>query len=158
MSHQTVRLTVNGAPCEARVPTTRTLLDLLRRDLQLTGSKEGCLIGICGACTVLVDGRPIAACLGLAVQYDGAEVSTIEGLAGDDELDVVQQAFVERSAFQCGYCTAGMIMSVKALLAEQPDADDEQIREYLLGNFCRCGNYVEILEAVRAAQTRARPG
>lgn len=158
MSRQTVRLAVNGAPCEVLVPATRTLLELLRRDLKLTGSKEGCLIGICGACTVLVDGRPIAACLAFAVQYDGAEVLTVEGLAREDELDVVQQAFVERSAFQCGYCTAGMIMSVKALLDEQPDADDEQIKEYLLGNFCRCGNYVEILEAVRAAQARSRPG
>ena len=105
-----------------------------------------------------MNGRPIASCLGLALQYDGADVLTIEGLAREDELDVVQQAFVDRSAFQCGYCTAGMIMSVNALLAEQPDADDEQIREYLLGNFCRCGNYVEILEAVRAVQARRRPG
>ena len=145
-------LRVNGQAAEVLVAPNRTLLDVLRTELKLTGSKEGCLIGICGACTVLADGRPIASCLALAAQYEDAEILTIEGLARGDELDPVQQAFVDHSAFQCGYCTAGFIMAVKGLLAINPAADDEEIREYLLGNFCRCGNYVEIMQAVRAAQ------
>ena len=155
MSRQTVRLTVNGAPAEMLVPATRTLLELLRRDLKLTGSKEGCLIGICGACTVLVDGRPIASCLGLVLQYDGADVLTIEGLAREDELDVVQQAFVERSAFQCGYCTAGMIMSAVGLLNRQSTPGDDDIKRAMDGNVCRCGTYGRIIAAVKRAATTA---
>lgn len=151
-------LTINGEPREVLVPPHRTLLEVLRDDLKLKGTKEGCAIGVCGACTVLADGKPIAACLALAVQYEGRSIQTVEGLAQGEALHPVQQAFADGFAFQCGFCTAGFIMATAALLAEQPEADEEQIKDYLLGNFCRCGNYVEILRAVRAAQAALRGG
>jgi aerobic-type carbon monoxide dehydrogenase small subunit (CoxS/CutS family) len=123
------------------------LLDLLRDELGLRSVREGCAVGACGACTVLLDGRPVSSCLVYAARCEGARVETVE--AGGDELDPVQAAFVECGALQCGYCTPGFVLSVRGLLAENPQPSDDEIRDYLAGNLCRCGAYLEILEAVR---------
>ena len=128
------------------------LLDLLRDDLRLSSVREGCSVGACGACTVLLDGRPVSSCLVYAGRCQDAHIETVEGL-GDGELDPVQAAFVECGALQCGYCTPGFVLSVRALLAENPSPTDDEVREYLAGNLCRCGAYLEILEAVRRATT-----
>jgi xanthine dehydrogenase YagT iron-sulfur-binding subunit len=145
-----LELTVNGEPLHLRVDTRTTLLDLLREQLDLIGSKKGCDHGQCGACTVLLDGRRVNACLILAVTLDGARVTTIEGLAGPDgELHPVQQAFLEHDAYQCGYCTPGQILSAVGMLAEGPPRDDDDIRERMSGNLCRCGAYVNIVAALR---------
>jgi xanthine dehydrogenase YagT iron-sulfur-binding subunit len=150
----TVRLTVNGEPRTLALDDPRvTLLDLLRERLQLTGTKKGCDRGQCGACTVLVDGRRINACLQLAASLDGATVQTIEGVANGDTLHPVQAAFIEHDALQCGFCTPGQIMSTIGLINEgQAGADPERIREGLSGNLCRCSAYVGIVEAVMDAQ------
>ena len=150
-----LRLTVNGTAREVLLEDPRvTLLDLLRERLHLTGSKKGCDRGQCGACTVLVDGRRINACLALAVSLDGASVTTIEGLADGDRLHPVQEAFIAHDGFQCGFCTPGQIMSAVGLIAEgQAGTDPERIREGMSGNLCRCGAYAGIGEAVLAAQT-----
>ena len=129
----------------------RRLLDILREDLHLTGTKEGCAEGECGACTVIIDGRAMHACLTLAVELEGRHVLTIEGLAENGELDVLQRCFVEELAIQCGYCTPGMIMSARALLMANPHPDELAIREALSGNICRCSGYVQIVRAVRRA-------
>ena len=149
-----LRLTVNGTAREILLEDPRvTLLDLLRERLHLTGSKKGCDRGQCGACTVLVDGRRINACLALAVSLDGASVVTIEGLAEGDALHPVQEAFIAHDGFQCGFCTPGQIMSAVGLIAEgQAGTDPERIREGMSGNLCRCGAYAGIAEAVLAAQ------
>jgi xanthine dehydrogenase YagT iron-sulfur-binding subunit len=149
-------LTINGARRDIEIDDARvTLLDLLRERLSLTGTKKGCDRGQCGACTVLVDGRRINACLALAVSLDGAEVETIEGLADGDVLHPVQAAFIEHDGFQCGFCTPGQIMSAVGLLREGDAGDDlERIREGMSGNLCRCAAYVGITEAVRAAGQR----
>lgn len=128
---------------------TRTLLSVLRDDLDLVGAKESCGIGMCGACTVLVNGKPMSSCLTLAAQIAGKEIVTIEGLARDGKLHPVQQAFINQGAFQCAYCTSGFILSTVALLDENPAPTDDEIREYLAGNLCRCGSYQNILQAVR---------
>ena len=141
-------LIVNGIEHEID-PGIRTLLDVLREDLGLVGAKEGCGIGMCGACTVLVDGRAISSCLMLAAQAVGKEIITIEGIAPQGELHPVQQAYIEHSGFQCAYCTPGFVLSTVALLAENPAPTDNEIREYLAGNLCRCGSYQNILESVR---------
>jgi xanthine dehydrogenase YagT iron-sulfur-binding subunit len=150
----TIGLTVNGVRREVALDDPRvTLLDLLRERLDLTGTKKGCDRGQCGACTVLVDGRRINACLALAVTLDGAEVTTIEGLAQGDRLHPVQAAFIAHDGFQCGYCTPGQIMSAVGLIAEGHAGDDpERIREGMSGNLCRCGAYAGIAEAVAEAQ------
>ena len=150
-----LRLTVNGTAREVLLEDPRvTLLDLLRERLHLTGSKKGCDRGQCGACTVLVDGRRINACLALAVSLDGASVTTIEGLADGDRLHPVQEAFIAHDGFQCGFCTPGQIMSAVGLITEgQAGTDPERIREGMSGNLCRCGAYAGIGEAVLAAQT-----
>ncbi len=150
-----LRLTVNGTAREILLEDPRvTLLDLLRERLHLTGSKKGCDRGQCGACTVLVDGRRINACLALAVSLDGAAVTTIEGLADGDRLHPVQEAFIAHDGFQCGFCTPGQIMSAVGLIAEgQAGTDPERIREGMSGNLCRCGAYAGIGEAVLAAQS-----
>ena len=150
-----LRLTVNGTAREVLLEDPRvTLLDLLRERLHLTGSKKGCDRGQCGACTVLVDGRRINACLALAISLDGASVTTIEGLADGDRLHPVQEAFIAHDGFQCGFCTPGQIMSAVGLIAEgQAGTDPERIREGMSGNLCRCGAYAGIGEAVLAAQT-----
>ena len=146
-----VRLTVNGDPHTLALEPRHTLLDTLRLDLGLTGTKRVCDMGDCGACTVLVDGQAKYACLLLAVDCAGQEVTTIEGLSAGGELDPVQRAFVEADAFQCGFCTPGQIMSLRALLNEQPDPDDAAIRRAVSGNLCRCGAYQNIVEAGRRA-------
>ena len=147
-----VRLTVNGRAVEQQVPTDRLLLDLLREDLGLTGTKESCSIGVCGACSVIVDGRLVSSCLTLAVQADGTEVTTAEGLAGTDgELSRVQQAFIRHGGFQCGICTPGQVVAATALLAEDPAPDEDHVREFMSGNLCRCTGYYGIVASVLAA-------
>jgi len=133
-----------------------TLADFLREQLTLTGTHLGCEHGVCGACTVLVDGEPVRSCLMLAVQARGTEVTTVEGLADGDTLHPLQQAFMESFAFQCGFCTPGFVMSTLALLREEPDADEARIREELSGNLCRCTGYQSIVEGVLLAAQRAR--
>jgi xanthine dehydrogenase YagT iron-sulfur-binding subunit len=145
-----VTLRVNGADHELRLDPGVTLLDALRDALGLTGTKKGCDQGACGACTVLVDGRRVVSCLMLAAQADGREVTTIEGLAQEGELHPVQQAFIRHDAFQCGYCTAGQILSAVSLLREGRAGSDEEIREFMSGNLCRCGAYPNIVAAIRA--------
>jgi len=130
---------------------TRTLLDVLRDDLGLGGAKEGCGLGMCGACTVLVDGKPFSACLTLAAQVGGRAITTIEGLSRDGQLHPVQQAFIDERAFQCAYCTPGFILTAVALLEENSNPTEEQIREFLAGNLCRCGSYRNIIRAVLKA-------
>jgi aerobic carbon-monoxide dehydrogenase small subunit len=144
-------LMVNGTLYEVDAPPTARLLDVLRDRLGFTGTKEGCAEGECGACTVLVDGRAVASCIMLAVQARGKEIVTVEGLAEDGELDLLQQKFVEYGAVQCGYCTPGMLMSAKALLMENPVPSDQDIRVALAGNLCRCTGYSAIVAAVKAA-------
>ncbi len=146
-----VRLRINGAEHELLVEPRRTLLDALRNDLTLTGAKKVCDMGDCGACTVLVDGQAMYSCLLLAVDCVGRAVTTIEGLSADGELDPVQRAFVAADAFQCGFCTPGQIMSVKALLLENTTPSDEAILRAVTGNLCRCGAYQNILRAGRLA-------
>jgi carbon-monoxide dehydrogenase small subunit len=146
-----ITLTVNGQRERATVPASMTLLELLREALYLTGTKEGCGIGECGACTVLLDGVPVTACLVLAVEADGREVRTIEAEARNGELSALQNAFIDAGAVQCGFCTPGMIMSARALLERNPNPSDDEIVEAIAGNLCRCTGYEAILRAVRLA-------
>ena len=146
-------LNVNGSKYGVETDA-RTLLDVLRDDLGLMGTKEGCGVGMCGACTVLVGGKPLSSCLVLAEQVVGKEILTIEGLGRAENLHPVQQAFLDEGAFQCAYCTPGFVLSTVALLAENPSPSDEEIREYLSGNLCRCGSYQNIIHAVRAASRK----
>jgi carbon-monoxide dehydrogenase small subunit len=146
-----VRLTVNGRSVQVDAAPDETLLTLLREDLGLTGTKDGCGEGECGACTVLLDGEAVNACLVLAAQVDGHEVLTIEGLAAGGELHPIQRAFIEAGAVQCGFCTPGAIMSAVALLARYPDPDEREIRQALSGNLCRCTGYAKMVQAVRRA-------
>ncbi len=143
-----VALTVNCELYELEIPAHRTLLDVIREDLGFTGTKQGCGNGECGACTVLLDGDPVNACLVLALQADGKSVTTIEGLSKGGKLDAIQEAFIAKGAIQCGFCTPGMVLSVKALLDRNPHPGPLQIREALTGNFCRCTGYQKIVEAV----------
>ena len=145
-----IRTVINGREMEAAVKPNQTLLEFLRDDLRLRGSVEGCGVGVCGSCTVLVEGRPVSSCLVLATNIEDKQVTTIEGLAVGDELDPVQQAFLDHQAFQCGYCTPGMIMATKALLSSNPRPSEEEVRDYLSGNICRCGTYAEVLAAVKS--------
>ena len=145
----TILTTINGSQQEVAVRPNQTLLEFLRENLSLQGSVEGCGVGVCGSCTVLVDGRPVSSCLMLASNAEGKKVTTIEGLSHSGELDAVQRAFLKHQAFQCGYCTPGMIMAVKGLLADNPHPSEEQARDYLSGNLCRCGTYSEVLAAVK---------
>jgi carbon-monoxide dehydrogenase small subunit len=151
-----ITLTVNGQREWASVPASMTLLEFLRESLHLTGTKEGCGIGECGACTVLLDGVPVTACLVLAVEADGREVRTIEGEAHDGELSALQQAFIDAGAVQCGFCTPGMIMSARGLLERNPNPSDDEIVEAVAGNLCRCTGYEAILSAVRLAADQRR--
>jgi len=146
-----IQLHVNGELVEAAVDPNRTLLQFLREDLGLTGTKHGCGLGDCGACTVILDGKPVNSCLVLAVQARGREVLTIEGLAENGKLHPIQRAFVEKGAIQCGFCTPGMILSAKALLDENPSPTELEIRTALSGNLCRCTGYQKIVEAVQEA-------
>jgi carbon-monoxide dehydrogenase small subunit len=149
-----IALTVNGERHEVAVEARRTLADVLRHDLGLTGTHLGCEHGICGACTVLVDGAPTRACLVFGVQADDREVETVEGLARGDELTPLQEAFSERHGLQCGFCTPGFLMLATALLRERPRPSDEEIRDAMASNLCRCTGYQGILEAVRQASGR----
>jgi aerobic carbon-monoxide dehydrogenase small subunit len=148
-----VRLVVNGQPHDVEVGVSHTLLDVLRDELGLTGSKECCAEGECGACTVLLDGEAVDSCLVLGVEADGREVTTIEGLASGDRLSRVQDAFLQTGSVQCGFCIPGMVMSAHYLLAGTPHPSGEEIREGLSGNLCRCGGYNQICGAVAAAAT-----
>lgn len=155
-----LRFQLNGRPVEIEVEPGRRLLDLLREDLGLIGTKEGCGEGECGACTVLVDGKPRLACLTLAVQVEGKHVLTVEGLAQRGQLHPLQQAFVETAGVQCGFCTPGFLMAAYALLLENPHPTREEVREWLSGNLCRCTGYEQIVEAVLLAAEKladARP-
>jgi carbon-monoxide dehydrogenase small subunit len=145
----TILTTINGIEQQITVRPNQTLLECLRDDLSLKGSVEGCGVGVCGSCTILLDGRPVSSCLMLATNAENRKILTIEGLARDGELDPVQRAFLKHQAFQCGYCTPGMIMAVKGLLAHHPHPTEEQTRDYLSGNLCRCGTYTEVLAAVK---------
>ncbi len=145
-----IHLKVNNQPYDLEVSARRRLVDLLREDLNLTGTKYGCGEGECGACTVLLDGQAVNSCLLLAVEADGCEITTIEGLAQADQLHPLQQAFVAEGAVQCGFCTPGMILSAKALLDENPHPSDEEITQALAGNLCRCTGYSAILRAVKS--------
>jgi len=147
---RTIQLTVNGVTHGLEVEPWETLLEILRRRLELTGTKLGCDQQVCGACTVLMNGLPVSSCSVLGVDAAETEILTIEGLASDGELHPIQKAFIEHGAFQCAYCTSGLILAVKVLLDQIPSADEEQIRHFLAGNLCRCGCHVEILEAVRS--------
>jgi len=150
-------LTVNGEPREALVAGYKTLLEVLREDLGLTGTKHGCELGECGACAVLVDGKPVLSCLLLAVELGGAHVTTVEGLAAGPALSALQAAFADRGAAQCGYCTPGILVTAQALLEKNPRPSREEIAAALAGNLCRCTGYLQIFEAVeQAAGTRAR--
>ena len=146
---KSISLKVNGAERHADVEPRMTLLDLVREQFNLTGAKLGCDIQVCGACTILLDGKPVSACSVLAVDTDGCEVLTIEGLSNKNALHPLQEAFMEFGALQCGYCTSGFILTAKALLDEIPRPTDEQIRDYMAGNFCRCGCYQEIMQAIK---------
>jgi aerobic-type carbon monoxide dehydrogenase small subunit (CoxS/CutS family) len=157
MLHE-INFTVNGQPEHVTVPAGTTLLDLLRHQLALTGTKEGCAIGECGACTVLLDGNPVTSCLVLAVEADGHDVETIEGEAIGGELSLLQRAFIDAGAIQCGFCTPGMIMSARALLRRNPDPMEEEIVEAIAGNLCRCTGYEAIISAIRLAADRLAGG
>jgi xanthine dehydrogenase YagT iron-sulfur-binding subunit len=154
--HLTVNLKVNGEPITAEVPARATLLDFLRDRLGLTGAKKGCNEGACGTCTVLVDGRRMNGCLTLAVQCEGREITTIEGLAKDGRLHPVQEAFVQCDALQCGYCTPGQILSAVACIAEGHAGSEAEVREWMSGNICRCAAYPQITAAVLSAAAQAR--
>ena len=147
---------INGELREAAVADNTTLLEVLREDLHLTGAKTGCNEGDCGACSVLLDGQIVASCTTLAADADGRQITTIEGLASKEGLHPVQQAFVDNFAIQCGYCTPGMVLATVALLNENPDPTEEEIRDYLRGNICRCTGYVKIIDAVNDAKGRVQ--
>ncbi len=147
-----LRLTINGDLHHLLVETHRSLLDVIREEIGLTGTKKGCDMGECGACTVLLNGKPVNSCLVLAHDADNQQVLTIEGLSKGGELHPIQKAFIDHVALQCGFCTPGMIMSSMALLAKNPKVNDREIRKGLVGNLCRCTGYVKIIEAVKASQ------
>lgn len=146
-----IRLTVNGMVCESAAEPRKTLADFLREDLGLTGTHLGCEHGVCGACTVIVDGDPVRSCLMLAVQARGATITTVEGLADGDVMNTVQQALRDSHAFQCGFCTPGFVMQITALLAENPSPTEPEVREVLSGNLCRCTGYESIVNGVLLA-------
>lgn len=149
-------LRVNGEEQELLIHPHRTLAEVLREELQLTGTKQSCNEGACGTCTVLLDGEPIRSCLLLAMEAEGREITTIEGLAREGELHPLQTSFVEHYAIQCGFCTPGMILTAKALLDANPHPTDEEIRQAISGNVCRCTGYAKIVEAIKAASEMAR--
>jgi carbon-monoxide dehydrogenase small subunit len=149
-THQ-ITFTLNGVPQTALVESHHTLLAFLREGLGLTGAKNGCATGECGACTVLLDGEPVNACLVLAVEVDGAAILTVEGLAADGQLDPLQQAFIDHTGTQCGFCTPGILIAARALLDRNPDPDEAEIKDALRGNLCRCTGYTRIVSAVKDA-------
>jgi len=158
MQKQIARFIINGRPYEVAIEPRMTLLELLRDELGLTGTKYSCGAGECGACTVLVEGKPVLSCLTLAIRVREKNILTIEGLAKGTDLHPIQKAFIEHGAIQCGFCTPGMILTAKALLDENPNPTKEEVKEYLAGNLCRCTGYVKIIEAVLAAAKAIREG
>jgi carbon-monoxide dehydrogenase small subunit len=154
MAYHPITVTVNGAQERLDVPSNMTLLQMLREKLALTGTKNGCEAGECGACTVLVDGEPVNSCMMLAVEADGHEILTVEGLAPEGQLSPLQHAFVEHNAVQCGFCTPGMLMSAHALLKRNPHPTEQEIKEALVGNLCRCTGYFRIVDAIQTASAR----
>lgn len=148
---RTIKLTLNGSPITREVEDSRLLVEFLREDLKLTGTKESCGVGVCGACTVLLDGEPISACLALAVHTDGRVVTTIEGVAEGDRLHPLQEAFLAHGGFQCGICTPGQILAAKALLDSKPHPTRAEIQHWMMGNLCRCTGYYKIIESIAAA-------
>jgi carbon-monoxide dehydrogenase small subunit len=155
---RTISFTLNGRPVTAEVKPHHNAVEMLQTQFALFGARESCGQGLCGCCTVLVDGKPVSGCLTLAVFLDGADLVTVEHLAVPGMLYPVQQAFIECGAFQCGYCTPGFVLMAKALLGQHPDPDDEQIRDYLSGNLCRCAAYPEIVNAVKMAARKNKAG
>ena len=151
VNRKTITVEVNGASFEREVDARRLLIHFIRDDLDLTGSHIGCDTGNCGACSVLLDGMLVKSCMMLAVQADGAKIETVEGLASDGELNALQQSFSDHHALQCGYCTPGMLMSATALLRQNANPSEEEIRKGIQGNICRCTGYVNIVEAIKAA-------
>ncbi len=156
MSDHSINLTVNGLPEKLEIPARMTLADALRERLRLTGTHLACEHGVCGACTIIVDGLAVRACLMLAAQADGSEIVTVEGLGRDDSLSALQEAFRKHHALQCGFCTSGILTTMHALLSSEPDVDEERIREVLSGNLCRCTGYIPIVEAVLEARAAYR--
>jgi carbon-monoxide dehydrogenase small subunit len=154
MSLHRIALTVNGEYEQVDVPSQMTLLQMLRDKLALTGTKNGCNAGECGACTVLLNGEPVNSCMVLAVECGGADILTVEGLAKDGVLDPVQQTIIDHGGVQCGFCTPGILISSRALLDRQPDPTDDDIRQALVGNLCRCTGYLRIVDAVKDAASR----
>jgi aerobic carbon-monoxide dehydrogenase small subunit len=149
-----INITVNRKKYELAVDTNMTLADLIREELKLTGTKKGCGLGECGACTVIIDGKTVSSCLVLAVEADNREVITIEGIETEKGLHPIQQAFVEKGSIQCGFCTPGMVLSAKALLDENPHPDEQDIRRAISGNLCRCTGYQKIVEAIQSVSAR----
>ena len=155
MSHNVqLALIVNGEPTEVAFAPYKTLLEVLREDLSLCGTKHGCELGECGTCTVLIDGEPVLSCLALPVEAEGAQITTVEGMAEGGRLHPLQQAFAELGAAQCGYCTPGILLTARALLAERPSPTRQEVKEALAGNLCRCTGYTKILDAVELAALR----
>ena len=155
MGFHKIIFTVNGEREQQVVPSNMTLLQMLREKQALTGTKNGCSAGECGACTVLMNGEPVNSCMVLAVECDGAQITTVEGLARDKQLDPIQEAIIEAGGVQCGFCTPGILISARALLDRCPEPTDREIREALVGNLCRCTGYVRIIRAVKAAARMA---
>jgi aerobic-type carbon monoxide dehydrogenase small subunit (CoxS/CutS family) len=151
---KTITLNVNGRDYDLVIPVNRTLTQVLRENLKLTGTKHGCSVGDCGSCTVLMDGEPVNSCLVLAVEAEGRQIQTIEGLAEDGKLHPVQQAFVEKGGIQCGFCSPGMILTAKSLLDKNPSPTESEIREAISGNLCRCTGYQKIVEAIESASRK----
>ena len=152
-----IALRLNGRQEKLEIDDADTLLEMLRERFKLWSVRESCGVGACGTCTVLLDGKPVSSCFLLAARVAGRDILTLEGLSQDDKLHPIQEAFVSERALQCAYCTPGFVLSVKALLEENPNPSDEEIKEYLAGNLCRCAGYADILRAVRAAQQRMAP-
>ena len=157
MRNKEIHLLINGGSEQVNVPSNMTLLQMLREKLGLTGTKNGCAAGECGACTVILNGEPVNSCMVLAVECDGAEVTTIEGLSQDGRLDPIQEAMIAEGGVQCGFCTPGVLMSARALLDRSPEPTELEIRDALVGNLCRCTGYVRIINAVKLAVKLSRP-
>jgi carbon-monoxide dehydrogenase small subunit len=151
-----VSLTINGQTYQGDVPARRTLVDFLRYDLGLTGTKEACSVGVCGACSILLNGRLVASCITLAVQADGTDLVTIEGVADGDKLHPIQESFIRNGGFQCGICTPGQIIAAKALLDSNPSPTEDEIKDWMMGNLCRCTGYYQIIDSIADAARQGR--